>query len=395
MGRLIIVTGKGGVGKTSVAAAHAIASSLEGKKTLLISTDKAHNLGDIFQTRVGSRIKNIGADLSLLELSSYEYVKKNFSDIQKALVNLFGNSSVIYQLGSNFTIPGIDPLFALLNIKEIYDKGNYDRIIVDCAPTGETLSLLKLPELLSGYMEKFFPVGKKVLRLLSPVAKLKYRVSLPDKKALNDLEKMHSALIELEEFLKNPDICSLRLVCVPEKMIVEETKRSFMYLNLYRYPVDAVFVNRVLSPDIENLFMKGWRDIQKKYMEELEAVFSGMEMIKIPWYPEEIRGMEAIKRVSKGLLKRKDLFDIKIRENIEEYRSVDGGYLLFIPLPVMRGTDVEVVCNHRDINIRMNNFNRCIPLPNSLYNSESAKVEVQDEGIKIFFRVSKTVPNDL
>lgn len=395
MGRLIIFTGKGGVGKTSVAAAHAIASSMQGKRTLLISTDKAHNLGDIFQTRVGSKIKKVGTNLSLLELSSYEYMKRNFSDIQKALIDLFGNSATIYQLGSNFTIPGFEPLFALLNIKEIYDKGAYERIIVDCAPTGETLSLLKLPELLSGYMEKFFPVGKKVLRLLSPVAKLKYKVSLPDKKALNDIERMHKSLIELEEFLKNPNICSLRLVCVPEKMIVEETKRSYMYLNLYRYPVDGVFVNRVLSPDIENLFMKGWREIQTGYMKELEAVFFDMEMVKIPWYPEEIRGMEAIKRVSNALLKKKDLFDIKVRENIEEYSRIEGGYLLFIPFPVMKEADVEVACNHRDIQIRINNFNRCIPLPNSLYNSEAVKVEVQNEGIKIFFKLSKTVSDDL
>ena len=247
MGRILIFTGKGGVGKTSVAAAHALASAREGKKTLLVSTDMAHNLGDIFQVKLGNKIKRIDENLSVLELSPSEYIKKNFSDIQKALIDLFGNSMTIYQLGNNFMIPGFDNLFSLLNIKDIYDSGSFDRIIVDCAPTGETLSLLKLPELLSWYMEKFFPVGKQVVRVLSPVAKFKYKLKMPNRKAMNDIEKIHNSLVELQEFLKNPRLCSIRLVCIPEKMIVEETKRNYMYLNLYKYPVDAVFINRILD----------------------------------------------------------------------------------------------------------------------------------------------------
>lgn len=220
MGRILIFTGKGGVGKTSVAAAHALASAREGKKTLLVSTDMAHNLGDIFQVKLGNKIKRIDENLSVLELSPSEYIKKNFSDIQKALIDLFGNSMTIYQLGNNFMIPGFDNLFSLLNIKDIYDSGSFDRIIVDCAPTGETLSLLKLPELLSWYMEKFFPVGKQVVRVLSPVAKFKYKLKMPNRKAMNDIEKIHNSLVELQEFLKNPRLCSIRLVCIPEKMIV-------------------------------------------------------------------------------------------------------------------------------------------------------------------------------
>ena len=247
MGRIIIFTGKGGVGKTSIAAAHALRSARTGKKTILISVDMAHNIGDIFRTPVGKDITEIEENLWAVELDPYALMREDFPETQKSIFDLIGGAKKnLDAIGSHFIIPGFENLFSLLKIKQLYDDNTYDRIIVDCAPTGETLSLLKLPELLSWYMEKFFPVGKTMLRVLSPISNLKYHVTLPDRKTLDKIEVLHAKLLDLQNLLKDEDISTVRLVCMPEKMIVEETKRNFMYMNLYGYQVDTVFINRMV-----------------------------------------------------------------------------------------------------------------------------------------------------
>ena len=263
MSRIYIFTGKGGVGKSSVVAAHAVKSAAEGKKTLLVSTDMAHNLGDIFERKLGKEAENMLPDLDVYEIDP-EYVMENdFSDIMKYLGNLLSETGN-YDLQDMGMMPGMEELFSLLKIADIYRSERYERIIVDCAPTGETLALLKFPELLSWYMEKLFPIGKVGVRILAPISKLVFKVEMPNKNAMNDIEKMYLKLIELQELLKDRDITSIRIVTTPEKMVVEETKRSYMYLNLYNFNVDGLYINRILPEDIDNDFFNHWIMIQRE-----------------------------------------------------------------------------------------------------------------------------------
>ena len=394
MGRIIIFTGKGGVGKTSVAAAHAIASANEGKNTLLVSADMAHNLGDIFQTEVGGHTKKVRDHLSLLELDPDMLMKEEFPNVNKAIGALMGSSGFSAgSVGDNFIIPGFENLFSLLKIRDIYESGEYDRIIVDCAPTGETLSLLKLPELLTWYMEKFFPVGKVMVRVLAPVSKVKYKVTLPTHKAMNEIEEMHGQMVLLQELLKDPEICSVRLVCVPEKMVVEETKRNFMYLNLYDYQVDRVFINRILPDETGSDFMNRWRDIQKKYIEEIEKVFTEVPVTKIPWYSEEVRGKAAIERLADDVLKISDLVAISVQNEKETYEVIDGGYCLTVKLPGADSDKVSVVVHDMDIDIKVNNYNRCIPLPNTLRGAQVTDVRFAENKLQISLK-TKDVSED-
>ena len=379
MGRIIIFTGKGGVGKTSVAAAHAIASADEGKKTLLASADMAHNLGDIFETEVGRHIKKVRENLFLLELDPDMLMKEEFPNVNKAITSLMGSSgAALGKDGNNFVIPGFENLFSLMKIKDIYESGEYDRIIVDCAPTGETLSLLKLPELLTWYMEKFFPVGKVMVRVLAPVSKVKYKVTLPTHQAMNEIEEMHGQMV-----------CSVRLVCVPEKMVVEETKRNYMYLSLYDYQVDGVFINRILPEDTGSEFMNRWRDIQKKYMDELERVFVDVPVTKIPWYSKEVRGKEAIERLAGDVLKTPNLFKINVQREKETYDVIDGGYCLSIRLPGAEADKVNVTVHDMDVDIKVNNYNRCIPLPNTLRGARVTDVYFQEDTLQICLKVEE------
>ena len=249
MQRITIFTGKGGVGKTSIIAAHALRSAREGKKTLLVSADMAHNLGDVFDVETGGESTEVENGLYILELDPGRIMREDYPRLNKSIVEMISTSSRMSgDLSSQFMIPGFENLFSLLKIRDIYRTGKYDRILVDCAPSGETLSLLKLPELLEWYMEKFFPVGKFMVRVLAPVSGALYKTKLPDSAAMDQVMEMHRDLVELQALLKDPEITSVRLVTLPEKMVGEETKRTYMYLNLYGYHVDRVFINRVLAP---------------------------------------------------------------------------------------------------------------------------------------------------
>ena len=390
MARIIIFTGKGGVGKSSVAAAHALSSAKMGKKTLLVSADTAHNLGDIFKIQIGSKIRKISENLDALELDSDVVKREIFPEVKNTMLDLMGKSGIgITNLNENFSLPGFENLFSLLKIKEIYETNQYEHILVDCAPTGETLALLKLPELLAWYMEKFFPIGKKIVRVLSPISKLAYKVVLPSAKTMNTIEHIHKKLLELQELLKNNEICSVRLVCIPEKMIVEETKRNYMYLNLYKFQLDAVFINRIITDEVENPFMQNWKKIQSKYIKELEEVFYDTPIAKIPWYPKEIVGESALDLLCKSIESIPDLFSVKKVTQNEEYIPCEDGYMLKIQVPFIREDELKVNHNALDINIKINNVNRCIPLPNILRKSHIVGKKLENGSLYIHFQVEK------
>lgn len=387
MSRIIIITGKGGVGKSSIAAAHAVASAQEGK-TLLVSTDMAHNIEDIFQKPVGGDITELAENLYGLELDPDAVMREDFPDMNRSIGALFSEAGFqTNKVGDEMMFPGFDDLFSLLKIGKIYESGEFERIIVDCAPTGETLSLLKLPELLAWYMEKFFPVGKTMVRILAPISKFKYQIQLPSREGMNDIERLHQKLMQLQELFKNHQVCTVRLVSTPEKMVVEETKRNYMYMNLYGYTVDGLFINRILPEEVHNSFFEHWREIQKGYIEELESVFGTIPIGKLPWYDKEIRGKEAVEDLANDLLAYlgEKLFQIQIQEERETYVAEEGRYCLVLPVPGVKENELEVTCHGLDIDISLHNFQRRIPLPNALRGAVIDQVRIENNTICIVF----------
>lgn len=380
MNRIYVFTGKGGVGKSSIAAAHALLSAREGKKTLLVSTDMAHNLGDLFEQRLGKEECEVLPNLTLYEIDP-EYVMENdFSQIMGYLTKLLSEAEdlSIKDLGM---VPGMEELFSLLKIAEIYQSQRYDRIIVDCAPTGETLSLLKFPELLSWYMEKLFPIGKIGVRMLAPISKTVFKVEMPNKHAMNDIEKMYLKLAQLQELLKDREVTSIRIVTTPEKMVVEETKRNYTYLNLYDFNVDGLYVNRILPADVGNAFFDQWITIQKEYLTTLKECFQVLPIYEIPWYDEEVRGEAAIRRIAEDVLMKreggKDVFESRIITKRETFAQNEKGYLLKVHLPYVEKGEVDLYQASTDVVIKIGNFKRNVPLPNilRLYVVTGAKLE--------------------
>ena len=382
MNRIYIFTGKGGVGKSSVAAAHAVKSAEEGKKTILVSTDMAHNLGDIFEQKLGKETYSYKDNLDIYELDP-EYVMENeFSEFMDYIKKMLQTGGDMDDLGM---VPGMEELFALLKISDIQKSGKYDRIIVDCAPTGETLSLLKFPELLTWYMEKFFPIGKVGVRLLAPFSKKMFHVEMPNRNAMNEIEKMFLKLIELQDMLKNRDITSVRIVTTPEKMVVEETKRNYMYMNLYNFNVDGLYINRILPQDIDNRFFDEWVQIQKEYINILKDSFAALPIYEIPWYDEELKGEDNIRRIVYGVLKDRDVFESKVITERESFAETETGYQLDVNIPGADKGDIDLFQAASDVVIKMGNFKRNIPLPNVLRTYVISGAKYEDGVLHVFF----------
>ena len=388
MSRIIIFTGKGGVGKTSVAAAHAVKAAKDGLKTLIVSTDMAHNLSDLFMRELNEEPKEVLENLDGLEIDPNYEMNSNYKNISVAFKELIPDldNEDSDALEDIVVFPGIEELFSLIKIKDLYEKNIYDLIIVDCAPTGETLSLLKFPELLSWYMEKLFPVGKVALKVLRPIGKVAFKIDLPDKKALSDIERLYINLAQLQKLLKNQEICSIRIVTIPEKMVVEETKRSYMYLNLYNFNVDGIYINRIIPSEVNNNFFDTWKQIQKKYIEELDEVFWGIPTYKIKWYNSDVNGVQGLEKVIKDSFGDRKIFDVlKTTEN-ETIKKVDQGYLLDLYIPFVDKSHFDLYQSDTEVIIKIGNFKRNIPIPDVIrkYSVDSAKLE--NERLKIIFR---------
>lgn len=387
MGRIIIFTGKGGVGKTSTAAAHAVKAAGEGKKTLIVSTDMAHNLSDLFMKELKEEPEKILGNLDGLEIDSNYEMERYYGTISKSFKSMlsFENQADSEVFDDIVVFPGIEELFSLLKIKELYDSGIYDLIIVDCAPTGETLSLLKFPELLSWYMEKLFPIGRVALKVLRPISRAAFKIEMPDDKAMNDIEKLYVKLGTLQTLLKDRNICSIRLVTIPEKMVVEETKRNYMYLNLYNFNVDGLYINRIIPGDVNNSFFDQWKQIQSNYLEEIEAVFASIPIYKIKWYGADINGVKALERMAADSLKDSNLFKVLKTTVNETFNKTEKGYRLDVFVPLAEKGAFDLFESGTDIIVKIGNFKRNIPIPNTVRKYQMASAKLNEGTLSIFF----------
>ena len=384
MDRLILLTGKGGVGKTSLAAAHAVASARQGRQTMLASMDAAHNLSDLFGCEPAPAPVEIAPRLDITEVDPGQ-VREEFADLNAALAGLI----VSEDTEDVIDLPGLDPLFFLLRVQQLAESGDYDRIVLDLAPTGETLSLLQLPEMLSWWMERVFPVQKLALRALRPVAQPLWHIQLPNRRAMNDVERLYQRLQDMQLLLKNPGLASVRLVTLPERMVIEETRRSYLYLNLFGYSVDQVFVNGVL-PDQVDGFFRGWVEHQREHLTEIEDAFGHLPLTRVPRFASDLLGLDDISRLAEVAL---DEHAFDVRENLahEQYLKVDAGYDLRLMLPAAMSEQVHLTQTGADLSVRIGGFRRSITLPDSLRHHDVTSARLRDGVLTIQLRLPQKV----
>ncbi|MDY6844616.1 MAG: TRC40/GET3/ArsA family transport-energizing ATPase, partial [Thermodesulfobacteriota bacterium] len=325
--RFILFTGKGGVGKTTIAAATAVRCAQLGYPTLIISTDAAHSLQDSFEVEIRDEETAICQNLYGLEIDINEEIKRNWGPIQgfiEQFLKYRGFDNIIADELAVF--PGMEEVFSLIKLKDYYVKGTFEVVVIDCAPTGDTLRLLAAPDIAKWYMEKIFNIERIVLKAVRPVAKRFVDMPLPTDDVFDTMEGLYNNLIGMKEVLTDQDISTIRLVINPEKMVIKESQKAYTYLNLFGYSVDAVVANRVLPPEIQDPFYEKWKHIQKLYLEEAAESFQPLPIITSQLWDQEIVGLRLLSLLAEHIYNNDDPTKIFFQERVMEIEEANGEY---------------------------------------------------------------------
>src|SRR5687767_7689798 len=294
--RTILYTGKGGVGKTSVAAATARRCAARGLRTVVLSTDPAHSLSDSLEAPLGADPTPVSESLWGQEVQAQREMEANWGRVQEWLAGLLADRGVMDIAAEELTVPpGMDELFSLLQIKSHHESGEYDAIIVDCAPTGETLRLLSFPDVCTWWLEKVFPWEKRMVAAARPIARRMLDVPLPGDAVFDDVERLARNLVAMDGILRDRSNTSLRLVMNPDRMVIKEAMRTFTYLNLYGYLTDAVVVNRLLPADG---YFAAWSEVQQEQLELVRSAFEPVPVLTAPYLEREVVGPEMLDRLA-------------------------------------------------------------------------------------------------
>jgi arsenite-transporting ATPase len=366
--RIIIYTGKGGVGKTSVAAATGARLASEGLHTLVMSTDAAHNLSDAFQVPLGPDPTPISDCLWGQEVDNLLETERNWGVVQ-AWFGRVVESADIKNINKEemMNFPGMEELFSLLKIIEHVESSKYDVLIVDCAPTGETLRLLSYPEVLTWWLEKIFPHHRRLVKLARPVARIVTGgLELPDNKVMDNIEKLFRRVIEVQSLLLDPTITSVRIVLNPEKMVISEARRSFTYLNLYGFNTDAIIINRVLPVDADVGYLKEWKKRHIQYEEEITNTFQPIPILRVPLINTEVSGLKSLKDLAEVSFSKRKLEKVLYVGKVEEIKQEDDEFILYLTLPFVTGKDLDVTQRGDELTIQVGAYRRKVTLPRSL-----------------------------
>ncbi|MGE5653428.1 MAG: ArsA family ATPase [Bacillota bacterium] len=366
--RVIVYTGKGGVGKTSVAAATAAHLAAQGKRTLIMSTDAAHSLSDSLDIPLGPDPVPVAENLWAQEIDSLREAERSWGSVQKWLTGIMDWAKISDINPEELLVfPGMEELFSLLQIRKQAESGQYDTIIVDCAPTGETLRLLSFPSTLYWWIEKMFPYKRRMLKVARPVAKVVgHGLELPSEQVMDDVERLFHELQAMQELLLDSARTSIRIVVNPEKMVIAEARRSFTYLNLYGFNTDAVIINRVLPEEAEHGYMSGWREIQAKYMCEIEEAFSPLPILRVPLMTTEVVGLAMLQKVAAAAFQDVDADAILYRGRVEEVRKEGSGYILDLAIPFAPKEQLNLTQRGDELTVQVGAYKRKVILARSL-----------------------------
>lgn len=384
--RVILYTGKGGVGKTSIASSTACKIAEEGKKVLIMSTDQAHSLGDSFDVKLSNEPIKVSENLYAMEIDSIienERVWGNIKGYIEKLMMLKSDKTI--EAEELLVFPGFEELLSLIKIKEVYDEGVYDVLIVDCAPTGETMSLLKFPDLFKWWMEKFFPIKRKAAKFVKPVVEATVKIPLPDDKVFDDINKLYQKIDELHKLMLNKDIVSIRIVTTPEKIVVKEAKRSFSYLHLFDYNVDGIFINRIFPKESLEGYFEKWANIQKDTIKDIEESFKGIPIFKLELMNHELRKYTHLKEAGDKLYRIFDPSKVLFKEKIFDVKSEDGNHILEIKMPFIDKSEIKLSQKEDEIIISIKNERRSFVLPTKLQSKEISSAKYDNGKLNIYF----------
>ena len=380
--RTILYTGKGGVGKTSVAAAAARSSAAAGLRTVVLSTDPAHSLSDSLEVELGPDPTPAAPNLFGQEVQAQEEMERHWQGVQGWLGDLLAERGVDRISAEELTVPpGMDELFSLLWIKRHHEEEEFDCVIVDCAPTGETLRLLSFPDVVTWWLERILPSQRK----LAPLARTLFDVPLPGDGVFDDVERLARNLVAMNGILRDHEHTSVRLVTSLDRMVVKEAMRTFTYLNLYGYLTDAIVVNRVLPTEATEGWFAGWRDVQRRQMELVRSAFEPVPILQGPLFEREVAGPEMLDRLAGAVFAEADAAAVLHREISQELVTENGRATLRLPLPLAAKEDLQLKKIGLEVIVRVGAQKRTILLPPALGAYATSGASFNDGRLEIVF----------
>jgi arsenite-transporting ATPase len=365
--RIILYTGKGGVGKTSVAAATATRCADLGHKTIVVSTDAAHSLADSFDLSLGPEPTQVDDNLWGQEIDALYQMEKYWGNMQRYMATVFEWRGLNDIIAEEMTVfPGMEEIASLLQIVHLHDDCDYEVIIVDCAPTGATLQLLAMPDVARWYLEKIFPIEKKTIQLTRPVLRAVIDLPIPEDELFDAVEELILELDRMKTLLSDPRESSVRLVLNPEKMVIKEAQRAFTYLNLYGYITDAIISNRLMPNQVQDSYFASWKEIHEKYSQMIEEAFSPLPILKVPLFDQEVVGLDMLRRMAESIYGERDPAEVFFVGQTHTVEKKDGLYLLSIPLPFVGKEDIQLTRSAEELIVHIGNKKRNIILPRAL-----------------------------
>jgi arsenite-transporting ATPase len=386
--RIILVTGKGGVGKTTVSAATAIKAADMGYRTLVMSTDPAHSLADAFGSPLGDEPARVLENLDAQQIDSQKRLEESWGDVRDHLTELFDWSGLKGIEAEELTVfPGMDELFSLVSVREHAGSGHYDTIIVDCAPTAETLRLLSLPDVMSWYMDKMFPLSRRVVKVVRPVISKMSSMPVADDAVFDAVANFYERLDGIRELLSDPEITTARLVMNPEKMVIAEARRTYTYLGLFGYGVDSAIVNRVLPDSVRDPYFAKWREIQKGHLAAVEEGFRGTDIRHLRLFDTEMVGPDLLRIVGDELYGDTDPTERLSEVHPLRVDDVEGSedVALIVSVPLAVKGEVGVMRHDDEIFITIDPYRRSIVLPDSLRRRSIRRAKLEDGELSVVF----------
>jgi arsenite-transporting ATPase len=385
--RTILYTGKGGVGKTSVAASTALAIARRGLSTVVLSTDPAHSLSDSLETELGPTPVPVAPNLWGQEVQAEAEMERNWHAVQGWLTGVLSDRGVDRILAEELTVPpGMDEIFALLQLKRHHESGEFDVIVVDCAPTGETLRLLSFPEVARWWLEKVFPWEKRILSAARPFARTMLDLPLPGNDVMSEVQRLVRNLVDMSEILRDREHASIRLVMNPERMVIKEAQRTFTYLNLYGYLTDAVVVNRVFPDELDEGYFAAWREVQRGHVELVEAAFAPVPVLRAPFFEQEVIGPAMLERLGAEVFGDHEPQDILYRDLSQELVMLDDSAELRLRIPFVEKAEIELKKIGLELIVRVGGYKRNIVLPSALVSFRPREARFEDGALVVRFQ---------
>ncbi len=374
------------MGKTSVAAATAVRCAAAGYRTVVMSTDPAHSLGDSFDIELGSEATKVANNLWAHEVSSLHEMQRHWAKLHEYAVEVFSTQGLDEVLADEVANPpGMDEVASLMWIKHYAQRAEHDVLIVDCAPTGETLQLLTFPDAAKWWLDKIYPWSRRAMRVARPVLQPMMGMPLPSDEVYASLKDLLMDLAGMRKVLTDPEITTVRIVLNLEKMVVKEAKRAYTYLSLFGYVTDAVIVNRLLPGDLHDELFQKWQRIHQRYQLEVEQSFAGIPIFNVPLFDSEVVGETMLARMAQAIYGEDDPARRFATSNAQRIDKQGSDYVLALKVPFVDKSAVDLSRHNGELYVTVGNYRREISLPRVLARRETAGASIEGGELRVRF----------